>query len=254
MLTARTSASRSRTTPRNSRAAGGWSRSSSSIPTTSPSPSTWWTPTRKPKKAKKRHSPNRSTGRLTLWRQSASSVSDEEYDEFYKQLTFDFNAPMLHMHMVADSPVNVRSILYVPSKRERQRLGMGSETGLRLYSPRIWSRHNKDLLPDYLRFVEGVVDSEDLPLNVSREMVQSNPVMRHLRKALTNRVLKEVRTLAEKEPEKYAQFWDEFGVFLKEGIAVEPGNQESLADLLRFHSLRNSGADVWTSLLCASTA
>ncbi|MEZ4555891.1 MAG: molecular chaperone HtpG [Caldilineaceae bacterium] len=189
---------------------------------------------------------NRQTA---LWRQSASSVSDEEYDEFYKQLTFDFNAPMLHMHMVADSPVNVRSILYVPSKRERQRLGMGSETGLRLYSRKILiQRHNKDLLPDYLRFVEGVVDSEDLPLNVSREMVQSNPVMRHLRKALTNRVLKEVRTLAEKEPEKYAQFWDEFGVFLKEGIAVEPGNQESLADLLRFHSLRNSGADVWTSL------
>jgi molecular chaperone HtpG len=176
-------------------------------------------------------------------------VSDEEYDDFYKQLTFDFDGPMAHIHMVADSPVNVRTILYVPSKRERSRLGMAQESGLRLYSRKILiQRNNKDLLPDYLRFVEGVVDSEDLPLNVSREMVQSNPVMRHLRKALTNRVLKEVRTMAEKEPEKYAQFWDEFGVFLKEGVATEPGNQESLADLLRFHSLRNSGADEWTSL------
>lgn len=189
---------------------------------------------------------NRQTA---LWRQSPSSVEADEYVDFYKQLTFDFDAPLLHIHMVADSPVNVRTILYVPGKRERSSLSPRTDHGLRLYSRKVLiQEQNKDLLPDYLRFVDGVVDSEDLPLNVSREMVQSNPVMRQLRKALTNRLLKELRTLADKEPEKYQQFWTEFGVFLKEGIAVEPGNQEQLLDLLRFHSTKAAAEDAFASL------
>ena len=106
--------------------------------------------------------------------------------------------------------------------------------------------HNKDLLPEYLRFVEGVVDSEDLPLNVSRETVQSNPVTRQLRKALTDRVLKELKGLAEREPAQYERFWGEFGQFLKEGVAAEPANQEALVELLRFRSTR-TGEEGWVS-------
>ncbi len=190
--------------------------------------------------------------RTALWRQTPSSVEPAQYVEFYKQLSYDDQDPLLYVHMVADAPANVRSILFVPSKRERGALRLRPDYGLRLYSRKILIQdHSKDLLPEYLRFVEGVVDSEDLPLNVSRETVQSNPVMRQLKRALTNRLIKEFKTLADQEGEdekaKYATFWTEFGGFIKEGVATEFGSQEQLTDLLRFHSSR-VGEDTWTSL------
>ncbi len=189
---------------------------------------------------------NRQTA---LWRQSPSEISDEEYDEFYRQLTFDFNPPLEHIHMVADMPVNLRSVLYIPTKREGNLMNPKSEHGLRLYSRKVLiQERNKDLLPEYLRFVDGVVDSEDLPLNVSREAVQSNPVMRRMRKALTGRLLKELKNLAENEPEKFAQFWQEFGVFIKEGVATDFTDRESLTELLRFHSTVANEPDSWTTL------
>lgn len=190
--------------------------------------------------------------RTALWRQSPSSVDAAQYNEFYKQLTYDDQDPLLYVHMVADAPANVRSILFVPSKRERGALRLRPDYGLRLYSRKILiQEHSKDLLPEYLRFVEGVVDSEDLPLNVSRETVQSNPVMRQLKRALTNRIVKEIKTLADADNDegkaKYAAFWTEFGGFIKEGVATDFGSQESLTDLLRFHSSK-VGEEAWTSL------
>ncbi|MBW7881164.1 MAG: molecular chaperone HtpG [Caldilineaceae bacterium] len=186
--------------------------------------------------------------RTALWRQSPSSVEADQYTEFYKQLTFDDQPPLLHVHLVADAPANVRSILYVPSRRERGALRMQPEYGLHLYSRKVLiQNHNRDLLPEYLRFVEGVVDSEDLPLNVSRETVQSNPITRQLRKALTNRLLKELKTLSEQDTEKYITFWHEFGIFLKEGVAMDMASRDQLVDLLRFHSTR-TGPDAWVTL------
>ena len=190
--------------------------------------------------------------RTALWRQSPSSVEGAQYVEFYKQLTYDDQDPLLHIHMVADAPANVRSILYVPSKRERSALRLRPDFGLRLYSRKILiQEHSKDLLPEYMRFIEGVVDSEDLPLNVSRETVQSNPVMRQLKRALTNRITKELKSWADEESEegraKYATFWTEFGGFIKEGVATEFGSQDALTDLLRFHSSK-VGEEAWTSL------
>lgn len=186
--------------------------------------------------------------RTALWRQSPSKVEPEEYEEFYRQLTFDDRPPLLHVHISADSPVNVRGILFVPAQRERSSLRLRPEYGLRLYSRKILiQEHNKELLPEYLRFVEGVVDSEDLPLNVSRETVQSNPLVRQLRKALTNRLLKELRTLADENPEQYNAFWTEFGVFIKEGVASDYANRDALLELLRFHST-HTGAEGWTTL------
>lgn len=185
--------------------------------------------------------------RTAIWRQSPSKVQAEEYTDFYKQLTLDSNAPLLHVHMVADAPVNVRTILFVPSKRERNMLQLRPEQGLRLYSRKILIQNtNKDLLPDYYRFVEGVVDSDDLPLNVSREMVQSNPVMRQLKRALTNRLNRALKELADEQPEKYLTFWDEFGVFIKEGVATDYANQEELTAMLRFRSSKSDGK--WISL------
>ncbi|MBK8799251.1 MAG: molecular chaperone HtpG [Anaerolineales bacterium] len=192
--------------------------------------------------------PKIANRRTALWRQSPSKVGAAEYEEFYKQLTFDEEAPLLHIHMVADAPANVRSILFVPAKRERSSLRLRPEHGVRLYSRKILiQEHNKELLPEYLRFVEGVVDSEDLPLNVSRETVQSNPVTRQLRKALTSRLLKDLKTLAEQDAAQYTTFWTEFGAFIKEGIASDFASRDALEELLRFRST-HTGADGWTTI------
>ena len=192
--------------------------------------------------------PKVANRRTALWRQSPSQVKPEEYKDFYQQLTYDMQEPLLNIHLVADAPVSIRSIMFVPAKRDRGMFNANSEHGLRLYSRKILiQQRNKDLLPEYFRFIEGVVDSEDLPLNVSREMVQSNPVLRQLKKALTNRLFRDLKNLAEKEPEKYRTFWLEFGPFLKEGVASDPSSHESLVELLRFQSSKTSG-DEWVSL------
>jgi molecular chaperone HtpG len=184
--------------------------------------------------------------RTALWRQSPSKVSKEEYVDFYKQLAFDTEEPLLYVHVVADAPANVRSVLFVPAHRDRGLLRRDADYGLRLYSRKILiQQRNKELLPEYLRFVEGVVDSEDLPLNVSREMVQSNPVLRQLRRALTNRLHRELKTLAG-DPERYGTFWQEFGVFIKEGVALDPGSREDLVDLLRFRT--SQSGEEWVGL------
>ena len=184
---------------------------------------------------------NRQTA---LWRQSPQEVAAEQYLEFYKQLTLDFEKPLLHIHLVGDAPVHMRSILYVPSRRERGILHARTDHGLKLYSRKVLIQdYNKDLLPNHFRFVEGVVDSEDLPLNISRETVQTNPMMRQIRRALTNRLVKELNTLAEERPDDYKTFWREFGVFIKEGITTDAASHESLRDLLRFHSSRAEEGD-----------
>jgi molecular chaperone HtpG len=187
--------------------------------------------------------------RTALWRQSAAQVKPEEYKEFYHQLTYDTGDPLLHIHLVADAPVSVRSILFVPAKRDRTLFTGQSDHGLRLYSRKILiQQRNKDLLPEYFRFIEGVVDSEDLPLNVSREMVQSNPVLRQMRRALTNRLFRDLKNLAENDDEKYLTFWHEFGVFMKEGVASDPASHEHLVELLRFQSTKSGEAKPWTTL------
>ncbi len=180
---------------------------------------------------------NRQTA---LWRQPPREVTEEEYHEFYKHLTLDFEKPLLYTHLVTDAPVNVRAILYVPARRERGLLNLRTDYGLRLYIHNVLiEEYNKDLLPNHFRFVEGVVESEDLPLNISREAVQHSPAIRRIRRALTRKLIKELTTLAEEKPEEYATFWREFGLFIKEGVAAEPTAQEDLLPLLRFYSSKS---------------
>ncbi len=180
--------------------------------------------------------------RTALWRQSPSQVEEEAYNEFYRQLTLDVEKPLLHLHIVADAPVEIRSILFIPSRRERGILHLRTDYGLRLYSRKVLiQEYNKDLLPEYLRFVEGVVDSADIPLNVAREGVQSSRAVAHIRKALRSRLLKALRELGERDPEKYAHFWREFGAYIKEGVASDLGSQADLLPLLRFETSRSEG-------------
>lgn len=184
------------------------------------------------------------------WRRTPKEVTEEQYHEFYKQRTFDMEAPLTHIHLVADAPVQVRALLYIPAHREQGMFRLRTEEGLQLYSHNVLiQEYTTDLLPKHFRFVDGVVDSEDLPLNISRETVQmqSNRVIERTRNLLTARVQRELEHLAADEPEKYRTFWNAFSVYIKEGVAMDPGAREPLARLLRYASSRTEG-DALTSL------
>jgi molecular chaperone HtpG len=183
---------------------------------------------------------------ISLWRTSRQEVTEEQYKEFYRQTTLDFEDALLHIHMITDAPVQMYALLYLPGKAERGILALRKEDGLKLYSRNILiDEYNKDLLPEYLRFVQGVVDSEDLPLNVSRETVQSSGLMPRLKKALTNQVIKELETLAKNDAGKYQIFWQEFGAYIKQGLATNMAEGEKLHSLLRFKT--NLKPETWSS-------
>ncbi|MFL7869016.1 MAG: molecular chaperone HtpG [Anaerolineales bacterium] len=183
----------------------------------------------------------------SLWRTSKSEITEEQYKDFYRQVTLDFEDPLLHIHTITDAPVQLYALLYIPGKGERGFLSLRKDDGLKLYSRNILiDEYNKDLLPEYLRFVQGVVDSEDLPLNVSRETVQTVGLLPRLKKIVTGQVMKELENLAKNDAEKYQTFWEEFGVYLKQGIAANPVEAESIQPLLRFKT--TSHPEDWSSL------
>jgi len=183
----------------------------------------------------------------SIWRMSKQNVTEEQYKDFYKQLTLDFEDPLLHIHVITDAPVQLYALLYVPGKGERGIFSPRREDGLKLYSRNILiDEYNKDLLPEYLRFVQGVVDSEDLPLNVSRETVQATGLMARLKKVVTGQVMKELESLAKNDAEKYQTFWKEFGVYLKQGVATSLAEAENITPLLRFKT--NLYPETWSSL------
>ena len=177
---------------------------------------------------------NRQTA---IWRQSKSDLKDDEYNEFYKHLTMDFEDPLLRIHFSADAPLQVYSLLYIPNKAERAMFSLRKEDGLKLYVRKVLiQEYTKDLLPNYYRFIQGVVDTEDLPLNVSREAIQSSPVIAKLKKILTNQVTQKLKDLADQETDEYSKFWEKYGIFIKEGISTEPLESENLSPLVRFHT------------------
>jgi molecular chaperone HtpG len=183
----------------------------------------------------------------SIWRMPKQSVTAEQYKDFYKQLTLDFEDPLLHAHIVTDAPILIYALMYVPGKSDRGLFSPRREDGLKLYSRNILiDEYNKDLLPEHLRFVQGVVDSEDLPLNVSRETVQATGLMARLKKAITGQVMKELENLAKNDAEKYQTFWQEFGAYLKQGVATHPTDGESIHPLLRFKT--NLHPEPWSSL------
>jgi molecular chaperone HtpG len=183
----------------------------------------------------------------SLWRTSKQDVTEDQYKEFYKQTTLDFQDALTHIHLVTDAPVQLYVLLYIPGKAERGVFSLRKDDGLKLYTRNILiDEYNKDLLPDYLRFVQGVVDSEDLPLNVSRETVQSSGLMPKLKKVLTGQVMRELENMAKNNAGKYQTFWKEFGVYLKQGIAANPADADTINPLLRFKT--NLNPETWSSL------
>jgi molecular chaperone HtpG len=175
-----------------------------------------------------------------LWRKSPSEATDEEYKNFYQQMTMDFQEPLATVHFHSDAPVHVRALLFVPASRDRGVLAARKEPGIKLYSHNVLiQEYNTDLLPKWLEFVDGVVDSEDLPLNVSRETVQSNRFMRSLGKTLRRRLTRTLEEMAREDAEKYNRFWTQQSRTIKEGMVTDPAAVKDVLPLLRFYSSKS---------------
>ncbi len=178
-----------------------------------------------------------------LWSRPRTEVSEEEYKEFYKHISHDFADPLKWSHNKVEGKLEYTSLLYVPTKAPFDLYNREMQKGLKLYVQRVYIMDQaEEFLPMYLRFIKGVVDSNDLSLNVSREILQKDPQVDSMKSALTKRVLDMLEKMAKKEPETYASFWKEFGQVLKEGPAEDYANREKVAKLLRFATTRSEGS------------
>ncbi|WP_392563755.1 molecular chaperone HtpG [Orbus wheelerorum] len=172
-----------------------------------------------------------------LWTRSRSEINDDEYKEFYKHISHDFTDPLSWSHNRVEGKQEYTSLLYIPAKAPWDMWNRDHKHGLKLYVQRVFIMDDAEqFMPNYLRFVKGLIDSNDLPLNVSREILQDSKVTQNLRNACTKRVLQMLEKLAKDDHEKYLQFWSEFGLVLKEGTGEDMANRESIAKLLRFAS------------------
>ena len=172
---------------------------------------------------------------VALWSRPRTEVGEEEYKEFYKQLSHDFTDPLLWSHNKLEGKLDYTSLLYVPSVAPADMWRREGARGLKLYVKRTFILDDAEqFLPMYLRFVKGVLDTNDLPLNVSRELLQDSPQVTKIRNALSKRIVDLLAKTAKKDAEKYQKFWDAFGPVLKEGVVEDPDNQKKLADLFRF--------------------
>ncbi|EIJ67733.1 molecular chaperone HtpG [Pasteurella bettyae] len=184
-----------------------------------------------------------------LWTRAKSEISDEEYKEFYNHISHDFSEPLTWMHNKVEGNQEYTSLLYIPSKAPWDLFHREQKHGLKLYVQRVFIMDDAEVfMPNYLRFMRGLLDSNDLPLNVSRELLQDNKTTAALRKALTKRSLQMLDKLAKDEPEKYTQFWKEFGLVLKEGVGEDFANKDEIAKLYRFASTRTDSSEQTVSL------
>jgi molecular chaperone HtpG len=184
-----------------------------------------------------------------LWTRGRTEVSDDEYKEFYKHLSHDFSDPLSWSHNRVEGKQEYTSLLYIPSQAPWDMWNRDHKHGLKLYVQRVFIMDEAEqFMPNYLRFVRGLIDSNDLPLNVSREILQDSRVTQNLRNALSKRALQMLEKLAKDDAEKYLQFWKQFGLVLKEGPAEDSSNKETIAKLLRFASTRNDSSEQTLSL------
>ncbi|AEF93845.1 Chaperone protein htpG [Desulfotomaculum nigrificans CO-1-SRB] len=175
-----------------------------------------------------------------IWTKNKNEVSEEEYNEFYKFIANAYDEPLMRLHFSVDAPLAINALLFVP-KDNFERLGFGRmEPGVNLYCRKVLIQsQSKDILPEWLRFLKGVVDSEELPLNISRETMQDSALMSKLRRVITGRFIKFLSEQAKDNPEKYKEFWQNFSMFIKEGAATDFTHQKDLVKLLRFESSKS---------------
>ncbi|MDA8160585.1 MAG: molecular chaperone HtpG [Desulfobacteraceae bacterium] len=172
-----------------------------------------------------------------LWAKSPAEIKDEEYTDFYKFVANAYDEPLLRLHFSADAPLAIHALLFVP-KENFERLGFGRlEPGVNLYCQKVLiASHSDKILPEWLRFLRGVIDAEDLPLNISRQALQDNSLVAKINKVVASRFLKFLEEQAKNRPEAYLEFWKAFGFYLKEGATTDFTHREALARLLRFES------------------
>lgn len=184
-----------------------------------------------------------------LWTRNKKDIKDEEYNEFYKTVSHDFEDPLCRVHTRVEGKLEYTSLLFIPARAPFDLWDREQRHGVKLYVKRVFIMDDaKQLLPPYLRFVKGVVDSDDLPLNISREILQQNKVIETIRSACTKRILDLLKKLADKEPDKYKQFWQTFGRVMKEGVIDAPDKREDLAKLFRFKSTHEDTEEETVSL------
>jgi molecular chaperone HtpG len=185
-----------------------------------------------------------------LWSRSKSEISDAQYISFYKNLSNDFTDPLAHTHNRVEGRTEYTQLLYIPAKAPYDIYDRQNRKGLKLYVRRVFIMDDAEqLLPAYLRFVRGVIDSSDLPLNVSREILQESRDVKAIREGSTKRILSMIDDLAENQKDKFTTFWKEFGQVLKEGLGEDFSNQERLAKLLRFATTTTGDGEQTVSLV-----
>ncbi|PLY12206.1 MAG: molecular chaperone HtpG [Sedimenticola sp.] len=186
---------------------------------------------------------------VALWMRNKSDISDEEHSAFYKHIAHDFEDPLAHVHTRVEGTNEYTSLLYIPARAPFDLWDRDQKHGVKLYVRRVFIMDEADkLMPHYMRFIKGVVDSDDLPLNVSREILQHDKKIDSIRNANVKRVLGMLEKMAKDEPEKYQKFWDEFGKVVKEGPAEDFANREKIAGLLRFATTKSEGKEQTVSL------
>jgi molecular chaperone HtpG len=184
-----------------------------------------------------------------MWTRAKSDISDEDYKEFYKHVSHDWNEPLTWMHNTVEGKLNYTSLLYIPAQAPFDMWNREASRGVKLYVQRVFIMDDAEqFLPAYLRFVKGVLDSNDLSLNVSREILQQDKQVDSLRSALVKRVLDTLEKMSKKDAEKYQTFWNQFGEVLKEGPAEDFANREKVAGLFRFATTQSEGTEQTVSL------
>lgn len=179
-----------------------------------------------------------------LWRVAKKDLKDEEYKEFYKSLSYDSNEPLAWIHTKVEGSLEYTTLFYIPQTAPFDLYRVDYKSGVKLYVKRVFiTDDDKELLPPYLRFVRGIIDSEDLPLNVSREILQQNRILATIKSASTKKIISEIESL-QKDEEKYTKFYKEFGRCLKEGVYSDFENKEKLLELLRFQSNKSEGKEI----------
>ena len=184
-----------------------------------------------------------------LWMRPKSEIKEEEYNEFYKHVAHDYEDPLAHLHNRVEGRVEYTSLLYIPARAPFDLWDREARHGIKLYVQRVFIMDDAEhLMPNYLRFIRGVVDSNDLPLNVSREILQHNKTIDSMRAGSVKKILDTLQSIAKKDEEKYAKFWGEFGNVMKEGPAEDHANQQKIAKLLRFATTDNDSSEQTVSL------